>query len=475
MRTTFLRRYATLALGVLLIGPGLFGVDYGPYHSFSEVQSRLQQWSSNPHVKLLTIGRSAGGHPLYVVRLASGSGDPDARTAIFVGANVAGSHNAGTEAALDLIERLIADGGHSILQTRTFYVAPILNPDAHDALFGSVRRLRSGNAMPLDHDVDGLIGEDDFNDLDGDGRITLLRIPDAAGGWLPHAEDPRVMVRSDALKERAGAFRIEKEGIDDDRDGRFNEDPKEGIAVDMNFPKAFPYPKPEAGPWPTRAPETHALIAWLFDRQNIALAIVYGPANNLLEIPRPIEAGADLGTQKFKIPQDAAEMLGFDPEEEYTLDQVWEVAQNLPFVVQNNITREQVAQFLGAGPATKLEDADQKLLDHLAKDYKERLKKAGLDPDRPAEQYGKGGLTPWLYYDYGVPAIELDVWGIPKAKKEEKTDGANDEPLTVDSLEEMSSEDFLALGEEKIAAFLKEIEAPAQFTAPMVIDRVRSG
>ena len=72
---------------------------------------------------------------------------------------------------------------------------------------------------------------------------------------------------------------------------------------------------------------------------------------------------------------------------------------------QNNITKEQLQQFLGAGPATKVDPGDQAYLDKLAEAYKERLKKAGLAADRPGAQYGKGGFTPWLYYQYGAMAL----------------------------------------------------------------------
>jgi hypothetical protein len=152
------------------------------------------------------------------------------------------------------------------------------------------------------------------------------------------------------------------------------------------------------------------------------------------------------------------------------------VAQNLPFVRQNNITKEQLQQFLGAGPATKVDPADQAYLDKFAEAYKERLKKAGLSADRPGAQYGKGGFTPWLYYQYGAMALELDVWGVPKAEKTEaKSAETAAGALTLDKVAGMTSEEFIALGEEKIDAFLKENKAPAQFNAKMVINFLRGG
>jgi Zinc carboxypeptidase len=468
-------------LGLLALAGSADAADtYQGYHSFSEVERQLQTWAKQEpqEVKLLTIGQSAGGRALHVVRIASSGGaDPDTRPAVFVGANLAGHHNAGTEAALDLIRTLLDAPADSpaarLLGSYSFYVAPALNPDAHDALFGTPRNRRGGNGLKVDHDVDGLEGEDPADDLNGDGVITKMRIPDPAGGWLADATDFRVLVEADSMEQRTGIYRVVTEGRDDDGDGELNEDGTDGVWPDRGFPHAFPYSMPEAGPWSSFAPETKALLDFLLRRRNVALAVVYGPANNLLAAPQSLGGGGDLGTQKFKLPPPAAKFIGLDPEEEYTLDQVWEVAQNLPFVKQNNITKEQLQQFLGAGPATKVDAADQAYFDKFAEGYKERLKTAGLSADRPAAQYRKGGFTPWLYYQYGAMALELDVWGIPKAEKksEEKADGA----LTMEKVAGMTSDELIAQGEEKIGAFLKENKAPAQFNARMVIDFLKGG
>lgn len=281
------------------------------------------------------------------------------------------------------------------------------------------------------------------------------------------------MIKADGTKQRAGAFRLETEGKDDDGDGVFNEDGADGVWPDRNFPHAFPYPDPEAGPWPSYAPETKAAMDFILTHRNIAVAVVYGPANNLLAPPQSLGGGGDLGTQTFKLPPRAAQITGLDPDKEYTLDQVWEVVKDSSFVRQNGITKEQVAVFLGAGPATRVDPGDQGYLDKLAETYKERLKKAGLSADRPAEQYAKGGFTPWLYYQAGEMALELDVWGIPKPEK--KAEPAAGEALTPDKVAAMTSDQFVGLGEEKIAAFLKENKVPPQLNAQMVIGAMKGG
>jgi Zinc carboxypeptidase len=472
---------AALVAFVVAAGPAR-AVSYDKYHRFSEVAKQLEAWAQgHPEAKLLTIGRSAGGRPIYVLRVAApGDVDPDARPALFVGANAAGFHNAGTEAALHLLRTLLEDktpATAELLRSRTFYVAPALDPDAHDALFEKPRRLRGGNAQGVDHDNDGAAGEDGPDDLDGDGVITSLRLPDPTGEWLPDPDEPRLMVKSDPQKERVGAFRIVPEGRDDDGDGRYNEDAKDGVWMDKNFPHAFPHGSREAGPWPSYAPETKAVLDFLFPRRNVAVAVIYGPANNLLAAPQPLGGNADSGT--IRVTERIAGFTGLEANRDYTLDEIWDVVKDAPFVRQNNVSKEQLGQFLGGGAANKVDADDQAYLDKLAVAYKERLKKAGLSDDRPGKQYGGGGITPWLYYQYGAMAIELDVWGIPKPEKKEAPkdtkDGAKDEPLTLDRFAAMTTDEAVALGPEKLGAFLKDNKVPAQFDAAMMIGALKGG
>ena len=88
---------AATALGLMaLAGPAGAAVSSQGYHSFAEVERQLQAWGKDhpQEMKLLTIGKSAGGRPIYVVRVAGGSGignpGPDDRPAVFVGANIVG-------------------------------------------------------------------------------------------------------------------------------------------------------------------------------------------------------------------------------------------------------------------------------------------------------------------------------------------------------------------------------------------------
>ena len=82
------------------------------------------------------------------------------------------------------------------LRTRTFYVAPRVNPDGVEAALGdSPRYLRSSvRPWPWEgHRWPGLLP----SDIDGDGEILSMRIKDPHGAWVEHPRDPRVMIPVD--------------------------------------------------------------------------------------------------------------------------------------------------------------------------------------------------------------------------------------------------------------------------------------
>jgi hypothetical protein len=168
---------------------------------------------------------------------------------------------------------------------------------------------------------------------------------------------------------------------------------------------------------------------------------------------------------------------------DYTVDEIWNRVQGSAFAAQAGpqFTKEALASFLGAGPATSPAQEDSRYFQTLADEYKKVLDKAGLDSKRSGRQSQQAGLQNWLYYQYGVMVTELDVWGIPKKKAEPAARpaagaaAAANAPLTLEAIEKMSNDEFVALGEEKLGAYLKEIKAPAQITSTMLIEGVKAG
>ena len=81
-------------------------------------------------------------------------------------------------------------------------------------------------------------------DIDGNGRLLQMRIPDPNGAWIPHPNDPRVMVpvaidgRLDPTVQR---YRMLQEGTIEPYDGFTIPTPHSPQALDMNrnFPSGW--------------------------------------------------------------------------------------------------------------------------------------------------------------------------------------------------------------------------------------------
>ncbi len=77
---------------------------------------------------------------------------------------------------------------------------------------------------PVDNDRDGKYDEDPPQDLDGDGFFVQMRKVDPIGDWKVSTEDPRIMVQRMADETDGTFYKMYSEGLDDDEDGEYNED-----------------------------------------------------------------------------------------------------------------------------------------------------------------------------------------------------------------------------------------------------------
>jgi len=450
-----------------------------PIRPLEEILSSLRSLASQNEklARIIKIGESYGQRDLIVVELAAkdapSARPPEERPAILVTANLEGLHFLGTEASCRLARKLIEGYGKDkviteILNRRTVYIAPLLNPDAYISWFGRFKWERMGNSRPVDEDNDGQLDEDGPEDLNNDGYITQMRVKDPEGTYIVDPKEPRLMRLADPKKGEKGIYKIYSEGIDNDGDGTINEDPSGGIETNRNFPHDFEYFVKTCGPFPASEPETQALLKFLASRRHIALILNFSTENTILNLQQTGQARA--GTDRVRLPRMYASMLGLEPDQEYTLKEIVEALRSSGMAGGMEITEEMVASFLGLGPAVAIDRQDLPVFEAIQKEYKEGLNKAGLDyPERRARPVQKGSFVAYGYYQYGVPVFSVDIWNVPEPKK-----AGEKETLTPDRLKSMTSEEFISLGEDRINAFLKAMGAPASLTAASLLEMVRS-
>jgi hypothetical protein len=208
--------------------------------------------------KVVEYGRSRSGKPLLALEVHRGEGDPTLRPALLVVGGCEPERLATVEMALAIAARAgaVPDTGSDPLATTVLYVIAEAAPD------GRAHVLAGGGGWiggPIDDDGDGKADEDGPDDLDGDGALRWMRVWRTGGAWRADTADVRASVKADPAGGKPGQFDLVREGKDDDRDERLNEDGAGGVRFDANFPHAWALFGPGAGLYPMSEPESKAL------------------------------------------------------------------------------------------------------------------------------------------------------------------------------------------------------------------------
>jgi murein tripeptide amidase MpaA len=242
-----------------------------------------------PHlVSVRGIGKSFEGRDIWlatVTRTTTGA-DTD-KPALWIDGNIHAAELTASTTVLYYLHRLVSAYGTSgdegraitqLLDTRALYLCPRLNPDGAElALADRPRHIRSSTRRyPFDEDpVEGLTVED----IDGDGRVLMMRVPDPHGGYKKSPLDPRLMVARDPGEFGGEYYRVMPEGTLLNYDGltvKVNPD-AEGLDLNRNFPAFWrqEFEQVGAGPYPTSEPEVRAMVDFVMAHPNIGAAISY--------------------------------------------------------------------------------------------------------------------------------------------------------------------------------------------------------
>jgi hypothetical protein len=384
------------------------------YSDYRSLTAEMQELAKTPCAKVSSLGRTLGKREIWLVTLSldapNDASKSDDKPAILLLGNVHAPQLAGSELALRIAQRLAkttqtgaadetqskstvagdapVDRARQLLQRYTVYIIPRPNPDASEAFFQPPYYERAVNLRSTDDDRDGALDEDPLEDLNGDGLITMLRIEDPSGPYLPHPADGRVLIKADPKKNEQGRYRLITEGIDNDHDELFNEDPPGGVSFNRNFSFQYPFFQPGAGPHQVSEIETRAVADFALTHPNIGLVLSFAPEDNLLE---PWKSEKD--SERVK---------------------------------------------------TSVMSADAEHLNYLAEQYRAILGGSGA-PESPK---GEGSFVHWAYFHYGRWSLGARGWWIPKTpsgaepvkSERDKKDNDKAEKAAVPAEEKSSTE-----------------------------------
>lgn len=335
-----------------------------------------------------TLGKTEGGKEIMV--LSIGTAEKDNKPGIAVIGGAEGSYILGKELALGFADSLLRESStpeiKALLEKVTFYIIPDVSPDATEQYFQKIKYERNVNVRPVDEDRDFATDEDPCEDLNNDGFITLIRVSDSSGTYMESTEDKRVMLPADLSKGEQGSYFIYSEGIDNDKDGKYNEDGAGGVSFNRNLSYNYEEFGSNAGLHPVSEPETKAVLDFLFDHYNIYATFTFGPQDNLNQSAKPGERGSQPQQQNAEAGQ----------EQEQSQEQA------VPGAPQGGLQMPR----MGERKITSVQRSDETVIKLVADKYREITGTKGTPPSKSAP----GNFADWAYYHYGRYSFSTPAW-----------------------------------------------------------------
>lgn len=269
-------------------------IDWARYYNSEEMLKVMKELERRyPKLaKVYVIGKSYLGKDLHLIEITNREIKPALeKPAVYIDGNMHTGEQTGAMLTLYMIHYLLTNYGKDEQATRlvdncTFYLRPKYEVDASDWWLANPGDTDYGGSVrPRDNDLDGEADEDPPDDLNKDGFITNMRIKDPAGEWKISDKDPRAMVRKEEHEIGGTYYRLISEGIDNDGDGRFNEDGIGGINLSHNFSWGDRNREQIlSSPYAMSEPETQATVRFWMSHPNIFQAIDLHTSGSLDEL-----------------------------------------------------------------------------------------------------------------------------------------------------------------------------------------------
>ena len=301
-------------------------IRFDTYYRYDDLSRLLRNFAEEyPNlVRVKSIGASYEGRDIWLATVTNfASGPDDEKPALWVDGNIHASEVSPSSACLYFINALVNGYGNDraithVLDTRTYYICPRINPDGAEWALADVPKIIRSSTRPYPYDEEPLGGLQE-EDMDGDGRMLMMRIPDPNGGWKVSTDEPRLMVRR-APDETEGVFyRILPEGRIHDYDGVTIQmrHKKEGLDLNRNFPMEWRVEGEQAGagPFPASEPEVHTVMQFIVSHPNITGGVAFHTYSGVLLRPYSTHPDDDMAAEDLwtyqKIGEKGTELTGY--------------------------------------------------------------------------------------------------------------------------------------------------------------------
>ena len=366
-------------------------IAHNRFYNYDELTVILRQLETAfPNLATLTsIGKTFLGRDIWVMTITNKSSGSDVeKPAYYIDAHIHAEEHTTSATALYAASYLLENYGTDpkvtmLLDEQTFYVLPRLNPDgAEFSLTHPFRWCGNGRFVPGSEDErgHGLYQ----TDLNNDGFIVQMRVPDPAGEWKVSTKDARVMVQRAPGEFGGSYYRLYPEGLIPDYDGvELEIEATRDGNLNRQFPANWAQETDQygAGLYPGSEPESKAMIDFLLTHPNICGMNSFHTHGGVHLRPSTTKYDADMSPRDLTLFKD----LG---------------------AIGTSIT--------GYPTISTYE---------------------GFTPDKSKAR--RGSLKDWMFEETGVPIFATELWDIEKAAGIEKVAFYNLRPRDEDTLVKM--------------------------------------
>ncbi len=300
------------------------------FHTWEVMYEWLHRWAERyPElVDVYEVAQSLEGKPILQATVTNKKTGPatDKPAAFFEGNRHSGEVTS-AESVLWLMQHVLDGYGSDpeitrLLDTRALYFRPKNNPDGSGLYLHTAQSNRSTN-RPMDNDGDGLLDEDPADDLNGDGVILQVRYrprpgTDDQATMVTDERDPSGRLLRRARAEEEAEWVVAREGLDNDGDGRVDEDGVGGLDLHRNYVENWRpmpgrdrtgrgYTQGGSGEYPLSEIETRSVVLFLLENPNVSVANTMDTA-----VPMHLRAPSTSPGPERMYPEDLAYYEYFD-------------------------------------------------------------------------------------------------------------------------------------------------------------------
>ena len=286
-------------------------IAFDTYYTYDEMTAHLRALAeAYPQLCTLTsVARSFRGREVWFMTITNpATGPAEEKPGFYIDAQIHAEEHATSATALYACWYLLTRYGTDaevtrLLDQQVFYILPRINPDGAEYALTAPYHPWCGNGrcLPGEEALDGLVPQD----VNGDGYIVQMRVPDPKGEWKKDPDEPRLLIQREPGEEGGEYFRLYPEGIVQNYDGvHVQIHPQQDGNMNRNFPINWSPREYGAGAYPFSEPEAFGMGQVILNHPNIAGMCAYHTHGGIILRPSMMKMDAEMSPRDLALYKD---------------------------------------------------------------------------------------------------------------------------------------------------------------------------